>query len=69
MTDEQRAEVTKLDEMGQVVGMVMEIKHHGKSTTGEKFRHPQFSRWRPDKKPAECTDNGAVVQEGDSVGI
>ena len=67
MTDEQRAEVTKLAEANQLEGLVMEIKHHGKSTTGEKFRHPQFSRWRLDKKQTECTDNGEVVQENHAV--
>lgn len=34
-------------------GRVFEIKHNGRETTGA-FRHPRFSRWRPDKDPREC---------------
>lgn len=36
-----------------LVGKVMEIKHMGVMAGGVKFRHPQFSRMRPDKPVRE----------------
>ena len=35
-------------------GLVFEITHLGREPTGA-FRSPQFSRWRPDKQPRQCT--------------
>lgn len=35
------------------LGHVFEIKHNGREPTGA-FRHPRFSRWRPDKAPKDC---------------
>lgn len=35
------------------IGKVIEIKHNGREPTG-RFRHPRFSRPRPDKDPSSC---------------
>jgi ATP-dependent DNA ligase len=43
-----RSFITKKPE--HYLGQVMEIKHYGREPTGA-FRHPQFKRWRPDKRP------------------
>jgi bifunctional non-homologous end joining protein LigD len=47
MTDDVR--LTMTDHSSAMVGTVVEIKHHGLMHGGVKFRHPQFSRFRPDK--------------------
>lgn len=51
MTDELRLDMSERRE--ELVGHVVEIKHHGLMHGGVKFRHPQFSRWRPDKPVAD----------------
>ncbi len=49
--DELRAELTRNGR--RYVGRVMEISANGREPTGA-FRHPQFSRWRDDKRAREC---------------
>jgi ATP-dependent DNA ligase len=41
------------DRPTKYIGNVIEIKHNGREPTGA-FRHPRFSRFRPDKHPTEC---------------
>jgi ATP-dependent DNA ligase len=42
------------------IGQVIEIAHNGREPTGA-FRHPRFSRFRPDKDPKDC-----VYREGET---
>lgn len=50
MSDDLRQRMTQSPDA--YLGTVIEIKHHGKLDSG-KYRHPQFSRLRPDKTPAQ----------------
>lgn len=51
MTDGLRSMLTRLPR--KFTGAVIEITHNGREPSG-KFRHPQFSRFRPDKSPKDC---------------
>jgi ATP-dependent DNA ligase len=51
MDDAQRAEFSKHGK--KYIGTVVEITANGREPTG-RFRHPQFSRLRPDKRAEEC---------------
>jgi len=60
MKDSVRAELSPRNVKGKVVdggakyiGMVMEIEANEREPSG-RFRHPRFSRFRPDKNPEEC---------------
>lgn len=53
MTDKERVKFTQSQDA--LVGQVMEVRSFGMSGRDRKgFRHPQFIRFRDDKKPQEC---------------
>jgi len=51
MTDELREELSR--NKRRYLGKVVEIKANGREPSG-RFRHPQFVRFRADKRPEEC---------------
>jgi hypothetical protein len=51
LTDTQRADF--YSDPGRYIGQVFEVKGKKITKTGS-MRHPDFVRWRPDKRPEEC---------------
>jgi ATP-dependent DNA ligase len=51
LSDEQRRDF--YDNPGRYTGQVFEVKGKKITKTGS-MRHPDFVRWRPDKRPEEC---------------
>lgn len=54
MDDSTRRKLTKLDCIGALVGIVVEVKYQNVDSKG-RLRHPRFLRVREDKLPHECT--------------
>jgi len=50
-TDTQREQVW--DARDTIIGSVVEVRGYSVFASGS-MRHPQFSRWRPDKRPEDC---------------
>jgi ATP-dependent DNA ligase len=58
MTDTLRDQIWH--EKARYDGWVIEVVHNGREPTGA-FRHPRFSRFRPDKSPKDC-----IYREGET---
>lgn len=56
-TLDERKRLTKLwkDDPGALIGQLLAVNHMGAYPDGITFRHPQLSRWRPDKHENELT--------------
>src|SRR3954470_939267 len=52
MTDAQRRKIS--DNQEAYLGRVMEVKFFGRTGPERSFRHPNYVRFRDDKKPEEC---------------
>lgn len=53
MSDMERAEITELDNDGQLIGRVVEVEYQYVGERG-KLRHPRFIRFREDKPAVDC---------------
>lgn len=53
MTDEQRREMTGLNQGGRLRGRVVEVRFQ-RVGSGGRLLHPRFVRWRPDKPAKHC---------------
>jgi hypothetical protein len=54
MTDEERENITEMNDKGELIGQVVEVKFQCVASKG-RLRHPRFLRFRDDKLAQECS--------------